>query len=240
MPLISISGTQCMGKSTLVEDFKDKWKNYQRPIKTYRDILKEKNLPNNKETTPETQMAILDSMIESQKPYDRKRDYVIFDRSPLDALAYTLWAYEKKKDGFDDEYMENYISKVRQAMRDFDIMFFIPMTKYNPELEESDLRSSDSEFRKEVDNIFKSLVEAKNKGDDSFFYKEDCGPIIEVFGNRQERIEIIKLYINDNGNFYGEEDNLLLNALNQTMNVDYDVDYIPPTIDDFKFDNPNK
>src|SRR6056297_1727824 len=100
MPILSISGTQCMGKSTLVKDFKNQWKNYQSPIKSYRDILKEKNLPNNTETTPETQEAILDSMIESQKPYNRERDYVIFDRSPLDALAYTLRAYEHGIDGF--------------------------------------------------------------------------------------------------------------------------------------------
>lgn len=240
MPLISISATQCMGKTTLVNDFIKKWPIYNTPIKTYRDILKSKNLPNNDKTTPETQDAILDSMIEAQKPYNRERDYVVFDRCPLDALVYTLWAFAKGLDGFTEEYMESYISRVREAMRAYDIMFYIPMTKFNPTIEEKELRSSDPKYREEIDNLFKTLVEAKLKEDNTFFDSSDCGPIIEVFGNPEERIEIIKLYLNEKGNFYGEEDNLLLNALGQEMNSDVGVDYLPPSIEDFKFEDTDK
>jgi hypothetical protein len=240
MPLISISATQCMGKTTLLNDFRKNWPMYNTPIKTYRDILKSKNLPNNDKTTPDTQEAILDSMIESQKPYNRERDNVIFDRCPLDALVYTLWAYAKGIDGFTDDFMDSYIKRVRTAIKDFDIMFYIPMTKYNPELEEKELRSIDPVYREEIDNFFKNLVQAQQQEDDVFFDRSDCGPIIEIFGNREERIEMIKLYLNQKGNFFGEEDNLLVNALGQELNPDVEVDYLPPSIEDFKIGGDDK
>jgi GTPase SAR1 family protein len=41
---IAISGTANSGKTTLLKDFLNTWPNYVTPIKTYRDLLKERNL----------------------------------------------------------------------------------------------------------------------------------------------------------------------------------------------------
>ena len=51
-----------MIKSTLIKDFLAEWPNYGFEVKTYRDILIEKELPHSKETTKETQKAILEYM----------------------------------------------------------------------------------------------------------------------------------------------------------------------------------
>ena len=51
---IAISGTANIGKSTLIQDFLQEWPNYGFEIKTYRDILSEKQLPHSKKTTKES------------------------------------------------------------------------------------------------------------------------------------------------------------------------------------------
>jgi len=50
---IAISGTANIGKSTLLQDFLQEWSMYGREVKTYRDVLAEKELPHSKQTTKE-------------------------------------------------------------------------------------------------------------------------------------------------------------------------------------------
>ena len=57
---ISIIGATSVGKSTLIEQFLKQWPMYKKPEKTYRDIIKEKNIKLNKEASTESQRAILD------------------------------------------------------------------------------------------------------------------------------------------------------------------------------------
>lgn len=237
MGLISVSGTQRIGKSTFVQDFLKQWPQYSLPEKSYRDILKAKNLPNNRKTCKETQTAILDSMWEVIEPLDRNKVNVIMDRSPIDALVYTLWAYENNVGDFDDEYCANYISRVRDMLVKFDLFFFIPITKHNVEYGEKELSDTDPKYREEIDALFKGLLKLQLNGDDVFFRKNDCGPIVEIFGNPQERIEMARLYIKDTGEFYGEEDGYnLLDATGESfLTKERDpIQYAKPRLEDFK------
>jgi len=212
MALISVSGTQCIGKSTFIEDFILNWPMFKAPEKTYRDIIKDKGLKINQETTKESQKLILDSIIEIMESYPRKEN-IIFDRSPLDNIVYSIWAYEKNKGNIDSEFVTECIQKSRQALQRLDIMFLIPISKQNDiNLEEKEQRDIDPEYRTEIDELFQGLKRHKEAGDNVFFVKDDSPPIIEIFGSRQERIEIAKLYLKDDGSFYGEEESLLFDA----------------------------
>ena len=63
---VAVMGTACVGKSTFVSDFLKNWSDvYIQPEKTYRDIVKEKNLKHSKETSKETQQSILDFMVDN-------------------------------------------------------------------------------------------------------------------------------------------------------------------------------
>ena len=92
---IAICGTSNIGKSTLIRDFLNEWDMYGREVKTYRDVLNEKNLPHSKKTTKESQKAILDYMVDTLKEF-KKGDKVIFDRCPLDNLVYSMWAMSQE------------------------------------------------------------------------------------------------------------------------------------------------
>ncbi len=207
---IAISGSANLGKTTLIKDFIQEWPNYTTPSYSYRDLIREKNLPHNKQVTKDGQWAILNSMIDEQK-HDKDSN-IIYDRCPLDCLVHTLWAYEKGSSDIDDDFIAKVIPLVKKSYHYLDIIFFTPICKYNQiNIEQKDQRETDEEYIKEIDNIFKGLNHQyqNNIQSNVFFDPTDCPAIIEVFGSREERIQYIRQYLNVDGGLIGEEDSVL-------------------------------
>jgi hypothetical protein len=203
MARIAISGSSNLGKSTVIKDFLKLWPKYTSPKKTYRDILKEKGLGHSKESSEETQQIILDCMVAEEKKY-LKRDYVIHDRCSLDNLVYSLWLFDKGK--VSKECIDRSLAMVRESLRFIDIVFFIPMTRLNPILKTNDnkaLRDTDPVYREEIDHLFKAMCAEWLKPISPFFARDDRPAIIEIFGTPRERIEIIKLYLDNDGDQIG-------------------------------------
>ena len=199
---IAISGTSCQGKSTLIKDFLEEWSGYKTITKTYRDIISEQGLEHSSSTNKDTQWAILNFMIDELQKTD-KSDNIIFDRCPLDNIVYSIWSEAKKDTDIDEEFIKKCLPLVRESLRSLDIIFFTPISKVAPvEVVEDDLRDADKNYIEEIDNIFKAVHRDFQKNPESKFFIEDDRPgIIEVFGNRRERIEIIKLYMDNDGDF---------------------------------------
>jgi predicted ATPase len=205
---IAFSGTANTGKTTLIKNFLAVWSQFSSPEKTYRDIIKEKNLLHSSATTTETQWEILNFMIDQLQSYDKKTK-VVFDRCPLDNLAYTMWAYEKGIEGFDKEFVEKCITLTKESMRHLDIIFLL---KYDESIKivEDELRDTDITHIREVDNIFAALYEQyyQNPEADIFFPKHDSPGIIVLPTNPQRRIDIISEYLDPSGDVYGDEHSL--------------------------------
>lgn len=199
---IAISGTACQGKSTLINDFLEYWPNYKKPEKTYRDVIIEQDLHHSSLTNKDTQWAILNFMIDELQKTS-KEDNIIFDRCPLDNIVYSIWAEAKKESNVDEEFIKKCMPLVRESLRFIDIIFFTPITKVAPvEVVEDNLRDTNKDYIEEIDNIFKAVHrDYMNNPKSSFFVEDDRPGIIEVFGNRTERIELIKLYLDKNGKF---------------------------------------
>ena len=225
---IAISGTACQGKTTLIKDFLGQWPTYNTPKKTYRNIIKENDLDHSSKTNKKTQWDILNFMIEEQQKY-RTGDNVIFDRCPLDNLIYSMWAVEQPNNDIDEDFVKKCIPLVRESFRNLDIIFFTPITKVAPvKIEEDDLRDTDAEIIESIDNIFKAVHrEHEHNPKTTFFITDDKPAIIEVFGSRTERIELLKLYIDaegdaqDPGNILDEE---TLKEMEKLQEVWKDVD----------------
>lgn len=204
---IAVCGTSCTGKSTYIQDFLKTWTNYHSPEKSYRSLIKEKNLPHSSQGTEESQREILNSLVDQAIEYS-KQDNVIFDRCVLDNMVYTSWLFLKEK--VSEKYLEETRTLTRETLKLYDIIFFIPLTKVAPiELNEKDIRETDPTYREEIDNIFKSFVASYHKGDGKIFPSEDCPAVIEIFGSPEERIKMTQLYLTETGQPYGEEQSLL-------------------------------
>lgn len=204
---IAVVGTQCIGKSTFIKDFLKKWPMYSTPEKTYRDVVKEKNIPINKTGSEESQQVILDFLVD-QSMSCSKDENVIFDRCVLDNLAYSSWLH------LNDKVSEKFLDKtrilVRESLKFFDIIFFLPLTKMSPvELVEDGVRDTDPVYREEIDNIFKVFVKSYQQGDGRIFPKGDSPPIIEIYGTPEQRVMLTSMYINEEGKPYSEEQSLI-------------------------------
>ena len=209
---IAISGSACQGKSTLITDFLREWDMFTTPEKTYRDHLTENNLRHSKETNQKTQWDILNFMVDSLQLYS-KGDKVIFDRCPLDNMVYSLWAYEKNINDIDDDFIKKCIPLVRESLKFLDVIFYIPITKAAPvQIVEDTLRETDKIYIKEVDNIFKGIEQQYLQGLKSspFLPNEECPAIVEVFGNRDQRLHMIRQYIDAEGDLLGENSSTIL------------------------------
>lgn len=202
---IAISGTANQGKTTLINDFLKTWPNYQTESKTYRDLIKQKKIPHSKKATKDGQWKILNLMVDELQKY-KKTDYVLFDRCPLDNIVYSLWCCEKKVGKIDEKFISKCIPVVKESLRNLDIIFFLPITKVAPvEIKENGVRETDEVYVKEIDALFKSLnmQYRHNLGRTPFFPSDDCPAIIEVFGNPVERIQMIKWYLDAEGDLIG-------------------------------------
>jgi predicted ATPase len=207
---IAVSGTQCVGKSTYIKDFLKTWTMYETPKESYRDLIKEKNLKHSSKGNEETQRIILDFLIDQCQKYS-KDDNVIFDRCVLDNLAYSSWLNLNGQ--VSDKFLDESRIIIRETLSMFDIIFFLPMTKVAPvSLVDDGLRDTDNVFREEVDNIFKVFQQSYLQGDGRVFPKGDSPPVIDIYGNPEERIMLTSLYVNKEGKHYGEEESLIKTA----------------------------
>jgi len=213
---IAISGTANQGKSTLINDFLAKWPMYKTESKTYRDLLKDKKLPHSKKATKDSQWKILNLMVEELQNYSKK-DYVIFDRCTLDNIVYSLWCCDKQTGRIDEKFISKCIPVVKESLKHLDIIFFLPITKVAPvPIVENGLRETDEIYVKEIDSLFKSLIMQYRHalGRTPFFPADDCPGIIEIFGKPEERIEMIKWYIDAEGDLIGGDVNAADNLFN--------------------------
>ena len=204
---LAISGTAAQGKTTLLNSFIDHWDMYKTPDKNYRSLLPEGEHSMN--TTKETQWNILNHMIDQMEAYTAK-DYVIFDRCPLDNLVYTMWAYHKGVGDIDELFVEKCIPIVRESMKLLDIIFIIPITNVaQSDIEDDGVRETDVEYITEIDNFFKAMYSNWSSEDGRFFPKEDRAALVEIFGTTEERIKMLEFYISKEGNMFGEDDSMI-------------------------------
>lgn len=198
---IAVVGAQNTGKTTLVNTFKAVWPMYTSPEKTYREIATENNLTLNEEGTIESQTALRDFLVDSALGNAGKTK-TIHDRCVLDNLVYTLWLVEKGKlEGTDDaidEFVATSINLVRESMKFYDIILWLPA---DPSIAITDdgTRSTCPVYREEIDNIFYGVFEHYKKNSGILFDKENQPAFIPLQGDTNEKIAIIKNYLNDDG-----------------------------------------
>jgi len=208
--LISVSGCQNIGKTTFCKDFIKQWPMYTTPTERYTNLVKEGKVKLNKEGSEESQLAVLNHLCDQviNQPKDVN---VILDRGVLDNLIYTLHLNHNKK--VSDKFVQKTIDIVKNTLIFYDLIFFLPITKYSPvNIEEAPNRNIDPVYRDEVDVLFKALMNRYVKHDIVYFpfdHEKGCPGIVEIFGNREQRIQVAKMYIDTDGQLYDASKSLI-------------------------------
>ena len=212
---ICVSSCAGTGKTTFIKDFLKNWPSYKSSGETYRKLIDDKKLVLNKEGNKTSQSIILDALLDEAMKY-KKEDNVIHDRGTLDNLIYTLWLKAKEKGDIDDIFIQKTFQLVKQSMFFYDVIFYIPYDDTTVTVEERKNRETDKEYNSELDNFFKAVHNMYYEKSTALFPFNDPSGVpafIEIFGNRIERIELAKLYIDADGNEYGEKDSLISDFL---------------------------
>lgn len=198
---IAVTGAQCVGKSTLVNAFKARWSMYSSPEKTYRELVKEKNLSLNESGTMESQTIIRDVLVDLALENAGKTK-TIHDRCVLDNLAYTFWLAEQNKLGDDDKKISDFVATsillTKESLKFYDIIFWLPINPNIP-VEQSENRSNSEQFREEINNIFHGIYENYKKNDGLIFDKENQPAFIVLEGDVDAKLQYIAEYLDHNG-----------------------------------------
>ena len=206
---ICVTGTSCVGKSTFIADFIKQWPMYKVADNSYRDEAKKRGIKLNKEGNVEDQRIIRDILLQ-QIESNKNEKYVLYDRGPLDNLVYSIWLNAKNQGNVDDLFIEQCLAKSKAAMENYDIIFFIPISEQYPvAIVPDNQRDIDPIFRKEIDFLFKGIIQTYVQKKDTFFPLKDCPAVIEIFGSPEARISIASMYVNPKGDVFSEDESLL-------------------------------
>src|SRR3990167_3198124 len=125
---IAISGTHFMGKSTLIEDFIKIHPNYKCELEPYYQLQDEGVMELSLEPSFSNVAMQLNFSIDQLNKLSAEKN-IIFDRCPIDFIAYALCLAEQGGfDIYDTEVAEKF-PDVTEALNTLDLIVFLPIDK---------------------------------------------------------------------------------------------------------------
>ena len=201
---IAVSGSHSLGKSTVVNQWVAAQPSYLREEEPYRALglhgpyeIKFRDLS----TRLQNGIQLYYNIGRIHR-YSNPTDQVIFDRAPVDYIAYSQYTANQRSTDIDTEFVESMVPAVKECLDHLDILAFVPKSDEWPvAMEEDGIRPVDNEYRDEVDRIFKQIYR-----DGRFnLLPERNGPkLIELIGSPQQRLDqleqcIIEIETNERG-----------------------------------------
>ena len=185
---IAISGSHSLGKSTLVWDWVKQHPQYTREEEPFRALDSEMYDIQFRQESNRLHNGIQMYYNASRvNLYSSINDCVIFDRAPVDYIAYSQYTADKKTTDIDDAFVDAMVPRVKETLQRLDLVVFIPMTNRWPvEIEDDGIRPVDLPYRAEVDAIFKQIYR-----DERFSVMPDKNrpKLIELWGSREQRLD---------------------------------------------------
>jgi len=188
---IAISGSHSLGKSTIVNDWVARHPHFKREEEPYRALGLHgpyEILFRDASTRLQNGIQLYYNISRVHRYADSSSD-VIFDRSPVDYIAYSQYTADQRSTDIDDAFVESMVPVARESLDHLDILAFVPKSEDWPvEMEEDGIRPVDHAYRNEVDAIFKQIYREGRFG----VMPPSKGPgplLIELMGPRQERLD---------------------------------------------------
>lgn len=184
---IAVSGTHSVGKSTFVWDFIKANPDYFREEEPYRALCDFYDIKFGKQATCFCNGIQLFYNITRIKEYTNSASNVIFDRSPVDYIPYSLYPAHYKETDINDAFVESLVEPIRESLSFVDYLVFVPITeKHLVEIEDDGIRQIDPSYRSEVDEYFKQVY-----FEDRFniMPKKNPPQLVEIWGPREQRVK---------------------------------------------------
>ncbi len=186
---IAISGSHSLGKSTLVDAWLRAHGEYQREEEPYRALgLHGPYEIRFREASTRLQNGIqLYYCISRVHRYGGPGEAVIFDRSPVDYIAYSQYTANQGQSDIDQDFVETMVPAVRESLDHLDILAFVPKSERWPvDMEDDGIRPVDHGYRDEVDAIFKQIY---REGRHAVLPSHRPPLLLELWGPTEQRLE---------------------------------------------------
>jgi hypothetical protein len=184
---IAVSGTHFIGKSTLIEDFIKQHPNYKLEIEPYYKLQDETAMELSLEPSLDSLIEQLDYSI-NQLTECAEESNIIFDRCPVDFLAYAMCALEQDSIDIHDSEVSEKFSDIKSALDNLDLIVFLPISRENS----IEYMEENPAYRKAADKNFKKIYR-----DDIYdiFPRYGHPKILELSGDRITRLKKLESYL---------------------------------------------
>ena len=119
--------------------------------------------------------------------HGQREQAVIFDRCPIDFIAYSQFAADCGCSDIDEAFVSSMLAPTLECLSCLDLLVFIPKTDAAPvALEDDGIRPIDHAYRDAMDLIFKQIYRDGRYG---LIESPDFPPMLELWGSREERIQ---------------------------------------------------
>jgi hypothetical protein len=185
---IAVSGSHSLGKSTVVNDWVALHGDYIREEEPYR-VLSLRGpyeiLFRDASTRLHNGIQLYYSIGRLNR-YSMPAEQVIFDRAPVDYIAYSQYTANQHSTDIDDDFVVSMVSAVRESLEHLDILAFVPQSDAWPvAMEDDGMRPVDHSYRDEVDVIFKHIY---RDGRFDILPKKNPPLLVELVGPPDERV----------------------------------------------------
>jgi hypothetical protein len=127
---IAISGTHSQGKSTFVRDWIKRHHHYIREEEPFRALHEEGyDIRFRQESTRLHNGIQMYYNISRLMSYQREDDCVIFDRCPVDYIAYSQYTANHGTTDINNEFVKSLAAKVKDSLRNLDLLVFFTNNK---------------------------------------------------------------------------------------------------------------
>jgi hypothetical protein len=186
---IAVSGSHSLGKSTLVDDWVARYPQFTREEEPYRALGlygPYQILFRDESTRLHNGIQLYYSLSRVHR-YAAQTDDVIFDRAPVDYLAYSQYTADAGSTDIDDAFVMSMVPAVIESLDRLDIIAFVPKSDVWPvEMEADGIRPTDYAYRDAVDAVFTQIYREGRYG---VFSGERHPLVVELVGSRQDRLD---------------------------------------------------
>lgn len=149
---IAVSGSHSTGKSTLIRAFLDRRPHYRHEPEAYEALADDIDLTASEGPTPDGIRTLLEHTMSAVDARSSETS-VVFERSPVDYLAYAL-ASRSWPRGAAADLVETFAPQVRRSLHGLDVIAYVPVSRKGPAA-----RSGENpRFRLRVDEVLRRAL----------------------------------------------------------------------------------
>jgi hypothetical protein len=186
---IAVSGTHCCGKSTLIDAFLLNHPDFSHEPEPYIVLQEEYGEDFAAEPSLDDFHRQLEFNVQRLRCY-HFGERVIYERSPVDFLAYMMAINDLQRDATNTRIIEDSLDVVIEAIQLLEVIVFLPLD-VDDDVIFGTPDSEDLELRRAVDSRLANIL----NGDDLDLFSASGPKVLEAHGSTTQRLQTLEAFL---------------------------------------------